>query len=77
MMELPPFTSFGSSQPQEFYLAMDSDSFAALADATFVAEGQELPVHSQLLAMHSTVLRSLFAARGEVSAAPPPPPLLG
>lgn len=59
-MDLPAFQSYSSSEPEEFYLGIDPE-FASLADTTIVAEDTELPAHSQILSLHSGVLKSLFA----------------
>jgi len=50
-------------RPQHLYLA--DPSLEALADCFATVGGVRLPLHSQLLAMHSAVLRELFLAQAE------------
>ena len=60
-MDLPGFTAFDKSKPEACYLGDPQGDFAGLADATIVANGYELPVHSHVLSLHSRVLRTVFA----------------
>jgi len=53
---------FDPAQPQRFYLGQRQATLEALADATLVVEGARLPVHTQVLSLHSSVLGELFAA---------------
>ena len=59
---------FDSSKTQAFYMLQGSDEFAALADCKIVAQDTcvTLPVHTHILALHSRVLCSAFAAHKEV-----------
>lgn len=63
-MDLPAFSAFKEDKPQAFYLGGQGDAeFAGLSDATIVANGVRLSVHSQILSQTSRVLRGLFAEK--------------
>ena len=49
------------AQPQVFYLS--DRSLEALSDCYAVVGGTRLPLHSQVLSLHSPVLRDLFVER--------------
>eukprot|EP00887_Chlorella_sp_A99_P004868 scaffold4.g4868.t1 len=62
----PPFlAALDEGAPERFYRPSSDPSFPALADATVVAGGRHLPVHSQFLAAVSPVLCQAFAGQAE------------
>ncbi len=66
---LPPLAAMDLStldlaQPHAFYLAAQP-SMEALSDCHAVVNGMRLPLHSQVLSLHSAVLRELFLGQQE------------
>lgn len=55
-------SSFDADQPAAFYLLDNREGMEALADATLVVQGVELPVHSQLLSQQSRMLLDIFTS---------------
>lgn len=68
-MDLPAFSAFNEAEPEAFYLGSPAAEFASQSDATAVAEGVQLAVHSQILSQNTRVLRSMFAEK-QVSVMP-------
>ncbi|KAL4432461.1 hypothetical protein ABPG77_001760 [Micractinium sp. CCAP 211/92] len=63
-MDLPDFSAFDEDEPHSFYLGAPEDTdFDEQSDATLVAEGVRLVVHSQILSQNSRVLRAMFAEK--------------
>lgn len=50
-------------------LYLKDDEYESLADAVFVVQGRFLPVHSQVVSQHSSVLRGLFLSQKEQQSA--------
>ena len=67
-MDLPSFqlleTYAASSEPENFYLG-DGELYELYDAKASAGGGGELPLHSQVLSLHSGVLRSLFVAEAE------------